>query len=284
MRCRLVGAKLTPEEFGYQATVLRSKPSHSAPGLHEEKFSSSDNEMEPFFYYAVPDADGRVDFGGATLGEYGTITVDAFTLDPEQPNVFGTVCSSALRDVRTADGTYEVPMRPHGIVRLTAKPTDVDARAIVQYTIWSGNGSEDNRYGDTQGGGVALILNSGVHVVRAMHGNIASRLTPMVVDQDTGSVSLSLAMEPCAPYSMRIVDQDGKPIERYAIRLNIAEEPGVVAPIGPSLYCLSGQVRIEGIHPGEYEAQFRYDVRPPFDQSLRLGADEVAEVVVPPGY
>jgi hypothetical protein len=78
---------------------------------------------------------------------------------------------------------------------------------------------------------VALILSDGAYAVRAMCGNLASPLTPMIVGQGTGSVPLSLAMEPCAPYSVRIVDQDGKGLDHYAIRVNIVKAPGLWPPL-----------------------------------------------------
>jgi len=286
MRCRLVGSKLRAEQFGYQVSMRLWKPTHSGPGVHVEEFSGSDidSTRNPFYYYGVPDVDGNADLGGVSLGEYGEIAVDAFTLDSEQPSVFGTVFFGARRDLHVADGAYDIPVRPHGIVHLAAKSAEVDASGGVVYTIWDEEGSEGGRYDDGRGGGVALILNDGAYAVRAMCGNLVSPLTPMIVGQGTGSVPLSLAMEPCAPYSVRIVDQDGKGLDHYAIRLNIVKAPGVVAPIGPSLFCLNGQVSVENIRPGEYEAQFQYSDRAPFVQPLRLGADEVARVVVPPAH
>jgi len=286
LRCRLRGSELKPEGFGYQVSILLAKPSHSPPGSGVATFSStSDNPMlNPFYYYAVPDADGNVDFGGVSVDEYASITVDAFSRDPEQPSVVGRIYDGAVRDLRVADNTYELPVRRHGIVHLAVNAANVNERARVLYSIWAEDGSEASRYGEGGGGGVALVLNDGVYAVRAKLGDLASRVNPMIVDQEAGSTSLSLAMEPCTPYSMRFVDQDGKPLYHYSIRLGVGEAPGVVAPIGPTLFCENGEVRVEGLLPGEYVAQFRYDVRPTFVQSLRLGSDEVTKVVVPPDH
>jgi len=322
LRCRLTGA-LAPDEFGYQVEVEPPYSGHSGSGQTSTSFNVDSDGVsfswntggdvsEPTNFYAVPTADGRLDFGGLGISECGTVSVEAFSLTGATAGVRGCIFRGLFRDLQRQDGEYVIPLRAQKVVTLAARVDDKSASGTTVFTIWGEHGEElayptndrpreadvlltDETYVmRAMVGGWAspltpvrvpssdVLLTLETCVMRAMVGDWASPLTPVRVRSSDEPVVVTLPLQACRPFTLHLADQEGKPLSAYFMTLGVAGASELPEPYRVPLYCSDGQVEVSGILPGTYDVQFQHDVQPPFVQRIDIRPDApTIEVTVP---
>jgi len=113
-------------------------------------------------------------------------------------------------------------------------------------------------------------------------GEWASPLTPVRVQLSGEPMVVTLPLQECPTFTLNLVDQEGKPLHHYRMRLGVEGTSEFPDPCRAGLYCMNGSVNVSGLLPGTYDVQFQYDMQPPFVQRIEVRPDAPTVAVVVP--
>jgi hypothetical protein len=283
LRGRLTGV-FAPERFAYELRLRHTKMTRGGAGETTITFSFSGNEPSPVLS-TVPDREGRFDFGGFAVSEYeDTLEVASFALGAADADLEGQVCSQQVVTFANWKDGVEVPLPTRRVVTLHATgpdgvPLKMHDGTEVNFTIWDEHGTEMNFPGE--GSARQEPLPDGTYLVRADDGGEqASTLTTLTLSGLGEVPPITLALQPCPPFTVHFIDQHGVPLAWMSLKLGTEATAAFPTPCRIRGFCKDGVCEVRGLFPGTYDAELSIgDGKPPFAQRLVLKPGDAPIVV-----
>ncbi|HTE05827.1 MAG TPA: hypothetical protein VK824_06500, partial [Planctomycetota bacterium] len=256
----------------------------SGPGMHVTVFSSlsADFTGMPTQFTAVPDAEGRFDFGALDVGDRDFIEVVSFPLDEPGHELDGKPFHGQFLQLGQRDKGFDVPLAGQHVVTLRALGT-VGSDDPIGFTLWDEKGGEIS----TERNEVSLRWNltDGTWLARATQGDRASPLVGfrLASTEDADNAEdVGLVLQPCPAWTVHLVDQHGAPLADDFLKLGNDASAGFPAPCRVEASCEGGLVSLEGLFPGPYLVQFDGGSKRAFTVNLDLQpGDQPVTVNVP---
>jgi len=269
---RLTGA-FVPGRFAYEVRFRPTNMVRAGEGETTVSVSFSSDDPNTIFS-TVPDADGRFDFGALEYTDDDAIAVECFALSEADEGVADTPFSGAIVSlVKSKDGV-EIPLQGRRVVTLQAmtaegQPMTMASGNEIEFTIWDERGSEMNWTREEPK--LREPLPDGTYLARAVLGERASALTPFTLAGAGEAPEIALVLQPCAPFTVTVVDQNGAALPTLMfLKLGNEASAAFPAPRRVSAFCKDSAFTLQGLLPDTYDVEFRGGTAPPFVRRLEL--------------
>jgi hypothetical protein len=288
---RPVAGKLSgafdPGRYGYQVTVTPNRAQMAGSGTTTVVISGGPGGIggDSFAFSTVPAADGSFDLGGLDPGDYDLLEVEVCLLDGAESARCAVYSAPVVKLDRTQRS--DVPVKSAALVhvRVTGAATPPQARGGGSMTVgtgggfdadsgWAvswwgeGRGNSRNEYGLPDS--CDMFLPAGSYLFQASAGELASPHVLCRVDPAAETAVIELEVKPCPSFSVMLVDAKGKALPDTWVRLTTAEHAAVAPDCRIDVLCRTGQLRLDRVFPGAYDAEFSLKGHEPFRLPLEL--------------
>jgi hypothetical protein len=269
---QLVGA-FEPDAFGYELRLTRVTMMSSGVATSSTVVSTVDAAKSTPVFSAVPDREGRFDFGPLPVQDFDTLAVEAVPLDGGET---GTAFSGMVAMLGPRSGMVAIPLRGQRTISLEAvaddgTPVPLQRGEQITFDLWADDGSSNAWMEESAA--KEQVLAEGTYLARATLGEFASAVTPFKVEAKGGATDVPLRLQPCSPYTVHLVDDKGAPLPKFFLKLGPEAAKDFPKPCRITARCEGGDVRLEGVLPGAYEVEFKALGKDAFTRRLELKAD-----------